>query len=43
MRGYAHVLASKRNCTLYVGVTSDLPRRGWKLDRIEKTISPGKT
>ena len=27
MRGYTYLLASKRNGTLYCGVTSDLPRR----------------
>jgi putative endonuclease len=27
MRGYVYILASKRNGTLYVGVTSDLRRR----------------
>jgi putative endonuclease len=27
MRGYVYILASQRNGTLYVGVTSDLPGR----------------
>ena len=27
MKGYVHILASKRNGTLYTGVTSDLPGR----------------
>jgi putative endonuclease len=30
MRGCVYILASKRNGTLYVGVTSDLPRRWWE-------------
>ena len=30
MRGYTYILASKRNGTLYTGVTSDLPRRIWE-------------
>ena len=28
--GYVYILASKRNGTLYTGVTSDLPRRIWE-------------
>ncbi len=28
--GYVYILASKRNGTLYVGVTSDLVRRIWE-------------
>jgi len=27
VRGYTYILASKKGCTLYTGVTSDLPRR----------------
>jgi len=27
MRGYVYILASKKNGTLYIGVTSNLPRR----------------
>ncbi|MBI3514600.1 MAG: GIY-YIG nuclease family protein [Proteobacteria bacterium] len=27
---YVYILASKRNGTLYVGVTADLPRRLWE-------------
>jgi putative endonuclease len=27
--GFVYVLASKRNRTLYIGVTSDLPERIW--------------
>ena len=30
MRGYVYILVSRRNGTLYVGVTSDLPRRVWE-------------
>jgi putative endonuclease len=29
-RPYVYILASKRNGTLYVGVTSDLARRAWE-------------
>ena len=29
-QGYVYILASKRNGTLYVGVTSDLVRRIWE-------------
>lgn len=29
-RGYVYVLASRRNGTLYVGVTSDLVKRVWQ-------------
>ena len=29
-RGYLYILASKRNGTLYVGVTSDLVKRVWQ-------------
>lgn len=29
-RGYVYLLASQRNGTLYVGVTSDLRRRVWE-------------
>lgn len=36
-RGTVYILASRRNGTLYVGVTSDLPKRIWmhKHDMIE--------
>lgn len=27
---YVYILASQRNGTLYIGVTSDLPKRVWK-------------
>jgi putative endonuclease len=30
MRGYCYLLASKKNGTLYCGVTSNLPRRIWE-------------
>jgi putative endonuclease len=30
MPGYVYILASRRNGTLYTGVTSDLPRRIWE-------------
>ncbi|MYZ49454.1 GIY-YIG nuclease family protein [Propylenella binzhouense] len=30
MRGYTYLLASRKNGTLYCGVTSDLPRRIWE-------------
>jgi predicted GIY-YIG superfamily endonuclease len=36
MAYYVYILASRRNGTLYVGVTSDLARRAWKLALIEK-------
>jgi putative endonuclease len=28
--GYVYIMASKRNGTLYIGVTSDLPGRVWQ-------------
>ena len=31
-----YLLASQRNGTLYIGVTSDLIKRVWKLELIEK-------
>ena len=36
VRGYAYILASRRNGTLYVGVTSDLPGR-WQQHQEELT------
>ena len=29
-RGYVYIMASQRNGTLYIGVTSDLPGRVWQ-------------
>ncbi len=29
-RGHVYIMASKRNGTLYIGVTSDLPGRVWQ-------------
>ncbi|MCV3738403.1 GIY-YIG nuclease family protein [Rhizobium sp. TRM96647] len=40
MRGYVYILASKRNGTLYTGVTSDLPRR---LFEHQNNLTPGFT
>ncbi len=36
-RGTVYILASRRNGTLYIGVTSDLPKRIWlhKQDMVE--------
>ena len=33
---YVYILASKRNGTLYTGVTSDIVKRAWKLKLIEE-------
>jgi putative endonuclease len=30
LRGYVYIMASRRNGTLYLGATSDLPRRAWE-------------
>jgi putative endonuclease len=40
MKGYVYILASKRNGTLYTGVTSDLARR---LLEHQKDLTPGFT
>ena len=40
MKGYTYILASKRNGTLYVGVTSNLHRR---LEEHQKNLTPGFT
>ncbi|AUX77094.1 GIY-YIG nuclease family protein [Sinorhizobium fredii] len=40
MRGYVYTLASKRNGTLYTGVTRDLPRR---LFEHQNDLTPGFT
>ena len=39
-KGYVYILASKRNGTLYTGVTSDLPGR---LYEHQKKLTPGFT
>ena len=40
MKGYVYILASKRNGTLYTGVTRDLPRR---LLEHQNDLTPGFT
>lgn len=37
-QGYVYILASRRNGTLYTGVTSDLVRRAWEH---REGVSPG--
>lgn len=39
-KGYVHILASRRNGTLYIGVTSDLPGR---LYEHQNNLMPGFT
>ncbi len=40
MKGYVYILASKRNGTLYTGVTKDLPNR---LFEHQNELTPGFT
>ncbi|WP_163545114.1 GIY-YIG nuclease family protein, partial [Klebsiella pneumoniae] len=29
-RGFLYIMANRRNGTIYLGVTSDLPKRAWE-------------